>query len=241
MWFKIINPFKQEPAGTDHLVLSGRKVPLVLVRHSRAKRYLLRLTRDGTARVTIPKRGSVVEARRFVEKHMDWLEKQLQNLEARPNETETWQIGTKIWLAGELVSIQSDKTGSIRIGTLTLFIEDSGQDLRPLIEKHLRKLAALELPKRVLELAAQHRFSVQRITVRNQRTRWGSCSRKGNISLNWHLIQTPDFVRDYIILHELAHLRHMNHSKLYWEEVDGLCPGYMEAERWLKERRGLLG
>jgi predicted metal-dependent hydrolase len=82
---------------------------------------------------------------------------------------------------------------------------------------------------------------VKRVTVRAQRTRWGSCSRRGTVSLNWRLVQTPDFVRDYIILHELAHLRHMNHSARFWREVERLCPEYRTAEHWLKKQGGWLG
>ena len=79
------------------------------------------------------------------------------------------------------------------------------------------------------------------MTVRNQRSRWGSCSRRGTISLNWRLIQAPVFVRDYLILHELAHLKEMNHSRRFWREVARLCPDFAQAERWLKEHASLLG
>jgi predicted metal-dependent hydrolase len=92
----------------------------------------------------------------------------------------------------------------------------------------------------VLELAGLHHLPVQRVTVRNQRSRWGSCSRRGTISLNWRLVQTPCFVRDYLVLHELAHLKEMNHSKRFWGEVARLCPDYPEAERWLKQHSRLL-
>ena len=108
------------------------------------------------------------------------------------------------------------------------------------MSEHLRRLAAKELPARVIELAAPHNFPVRRVTVRNQRSRWGSCSRRGTISLNWRLVQTPLSVRDYLILHELAHLREMNHSRRFWNEVTRLCPNFREAERWLKQHSGLL-
>jgi predicted metal-dependent hydrolase len=107
--------------------------------------------------------------------------------------------------------------------------------------KHLWQLAAAEFPPRVLELAAAHQLTVQRVTIRNQRSRWGSCSRRGTISLNWRLIQTPPYVRDYIILHELMHLRQMNHSARFWREVESVCPDYETAERWLKQHAALLG
>jgi predicted metal-dependent hydrolase len=113
-------------------------------------------------------------------------------------------------------------------------------DLRPAIEGHLRQLAARELPPRVLELAARHGLTVRRITVRNQKSRWGSCSRRGTISLNWRLIQTPAFVSDYICLHELVHLKQMNHSPKFWREMERVFPDYQTAKHWLKEHSDLL-
>jgi predicted metal-dependent hydrolase len=91
-----------------------------------------------------------------------------------------------------------------------------------------------------MDLASLYGINVTRVTVRNQKTRWGSCSRKGTISLNWELIQTPAFVRDYIILHELAHRKHMNHSDKFWQEVERLCPDYLQAEAWVKQQGELL-
>jgi len=126
------------------------------------------------------------------------------------------------------------------LGRERFAVGGSGPDLRPALEKGFWELAAKELPARVMELAAAHAAPVRRILVRSQRTRWGSCSRRGTISLNWRLIQTPDFVRDYIILHELMHLREMNHSARFWQEVEGACPDYLRAEQWLKRHRELL-
>src|SRR5205085_6010511 len=130
--------------------------------------------------------------------------------------------------------------GVIRFATETVRIS-AETDLRLLVERHLWRLAARELHVRVLELAALHQIPVQRVTVRNQRSRWGSCSRRGTISLNWRLVQTPEFVRDYIVLHELAHLSEMNHSSRFCSEVARLCPNFEEAEKCLRENAGLLG
>jgi len=107
------------------------------------------------------------------------------------------------------------------------------------IQKHLHQLAAPELPKRIIELAEAHGIQVLCVSVRNQKSRWGSCSRHGTISLNWRLIQTPAFVRDYIILHKLAHRKQMNHSSKLWQEVERFCPAYLEAEKWLKQNANL--
>jgi hypothetical protein len=102
------------------------------------------------------------------------------------------------------------------------------------VEAQLRKLAAAELASRVEELARSHGSAVRRVVIRNQKTRWGSCSCNGTISLNWRLVQLPPHVRDYIILHELMHLRHLNHSNNFWAEVEKACPTYRAAEEWLK-------
>jgi hypothetical protein len=102
-------------------------------------------------------------------------------------------------------------------------------------------MARIELPARAWELAAVTGADLKRVTVRNQRSRWGSCSAAGTVSLNWRLIRTPEFVRDYIICHELMHLREMNHSNRFWTRVEEVCPGWREAERWIKRNGSLVG
>ena len=241
MWFQFTSPFKSRSLATpEPLQIGTQTVPLLLVRNVRARRYLLRLRLNGTARVTVPRGGSQAEALAFVERNRDWLAEQLQRNQTHPRLPTAWNVGTEIWFRGEQVGLESHASGKISFGAEVLAVKDSSADLRPAMEKHLRQLAVRELPPRVREFATQHNFSVQRITVRNQKSRWGSCSRRGTISLNWRLIQTPNFVRDYIILHELAHLRHMNHSDCFWSEVERLCPDYCAAERWLKTHRDFL-
>ncbi len=94
--------------------------------------------------------------------------------------------------------------------------------------------ARRELPRRLLELAAQHGLTVTQISVRNQRARWGSCGRDGHICLNWRLVRMPDWVRDYVMIHELMHLRRMDHSPAYWRHVAAAYPGYEAARQWLR-------
>jgi predicted metal-dependent hydrolase len=203
----------------------------------------LRLRPDGSARVTIPPHGTLAEARRFVERNLPWLEIQLQRQATLPARPTPWMIGTQILLRGERVGLEpgdNAQNGQIRFGTEDLRVSDPTGDLRPAVERHLWRLAARELPARVLQLAALNGLTVQRVSVRNQRSRWGSCSRRGTISLNWRLIQTPPEVRDYIVLHELMHLRQMNHSHRFWREVQQVCPGFAAAERWLKDHTALL-
>ena len=227
----------------NFLDVRGCRLPLAIVHHARARRYLLRLQPDGSVRLTIPRRGSVVEGRRFAERNSEWLARQLERLAAQPVKPRHWHLGTEILFRGALVKLEAGmngETNSVRCGGESIAVPNASDDLRPWIVKHLRKLAALELPPRVFEFAAAQQLTVQRVTVRNQRSRWGSCSRRGTISLNWRLIQTPPSVCDYIILHELMHLRQMNHSARFWEEVEQACPDYKTAERWLKQHAALL-
>jgi predicted metal-dependent hydrolase len=98
----------------------------------------------------------------------------------------------------------------------------------------LRQRAAEELPPALRELAAQHGISVGRVSIRNQRSRWGACSSRGSITLNWRLVLVPDFVREYVMIHELMHRREMNHSQRFWRHVAAACPRAGEARRWLR-------
>jgi predicted metal-dependent hydrolase len=216
---------------------------MVLIHNPRARRYVLRLRPDGSARVTIPRDGSALEARRFAERNREWLERQFQRQAARPERPKEWRIGSEILFRGELVKLEmaANSAGTlIQFGNEPVKVVDPTANLRPAMERHLWRLAAGELPPRVYECAANHLLSVRRVTVRNQSSRWGSCSRHATISLNWRLIQTPAFVRDYIVTHELMHLREMNHSARFWREVERACPNYETAERWLKQHSSLL-
>ena len=104
----------------------------------------------------------------------------------------------------------------------------------------LRARARMELPARLLDLAVAHGLVVSRVSVRNQRARWGSCGRDGHISLNWRLVLMPDWVRDYVIIHELMHLRRLDHSVAYWRLVAEACPDYENARTWLRAYGPLL-
>jgi predicted metal-dependent hydrolase len=236
----------RRPALDQNVLRAGGKiVPIVFIRHPLARRYVLRLRPDGSARVTVPRSGSISEGRRFAERNQAWLEQQIFKQATKSDSSKQWFIGTEILFRGEFAKIESSTDGDIRLGAEIIRAADltaNGQplDLRPAIETCLRALAVRELPPRLLELAAAHQLAVHRITIRDQKSRWGSCSRRRTVSLNWRLIQTPANVRDYILLHELMHLREMNHSARFWRLVEQACPDYPAAERWLKQNASLL-
>jgi len=101
-------------------------------------------------------------------------------------------------------------------------------------EAALKAQARRDLPPRLLVLAAQHGVTVTGISIRGQRSRWGSCSPSGHIALNYRLMLTPAHVREYILIHELMHLKQADHSRKFWRHVEAACPGFREAERWLR-------
>ncbi|MDE3083665.1 MAG: M48 family metallopeptidase [Verrucomicrobiota bacterium] len=216
---------------------------IVFRRSGRARRYRLTLRRDGLAVATIPRRGSEREARRFVERHRAWLEQARARQARRPRGAEIWAPGTRVLWRGELEEIRTRHDGqrpAICVGPDEFHLARSAGNLRPTLEAQFARRAKIELPARTWELAAVTGMNVKRVTVRNQRARWGSCSSGGAISLNWRLVQTPAFVRDYIIYHELIHLREMNHSARFWACVAEVCPDWRKAERWIKRRGSLL-
>lgn len=108
-------------------------------------------------------------------------------------------------------------------------------EIRALADKALK-----ELPPRVKQLAARMGVTYGRITIRNQIGRWGSCSSAGNLNLNCLLMLAPEKVQDYVLVHELAHRKQMNHSEAFWAEVAAVMPDYRESEKWLKTEGKIL-
>jgi predicted metal-dependent hydrolase len=243
---KLIRPAGpvEKPLDGGTIEIHGNLAPLLYRRHPRARNYLLRLRADKTVMVTVPRGGSLEFARQFAASRRRWLEKQWRILEARRAPPPVMGPGMTALLRGRPVALETRP----RDGLLEIWFDNervpaaaSEENLRPALERHLRALAQRELAPRAVELARQHGSPMRQVIVRNQKSRWGSCSVRGTISLNWRLIQVPDSVRDYIILHELTHLRHLNHSARFWAEVKKICPDYLAAEAWLKKNSAEVG
>ena len=209
--------------------------PIEFVRMRKARRYIMRVRPDGSLRVTIPRGGTKTEAIAFLGRHLSWIHKERARL-SREQTPVRWTAGTPVLLdgvahhivvldgpGGPLVSYAGR---SVRVKTL--------DDVRPVIEADLKVLARERLVPRLTELARQHGLAFTRVSIRGQRSRWGSCSRSGAIALNFRLVQMPPEVCDYVLIHELMHLKQQNHGPRFWALVEAACPGYREAERWLR-------
>lgn len=216
------------------------------VRMQRAKRYIVLVRPDGSFRVTIPRGGSRREAESFLNQHRQWAELERVRVLAHHAPAQ-WVPGDEILLGGRPVSLGVERNGDtswLTVGPERARVREVPANLRPAAEACLRAIARRELIPRLRELAGQHArdgLTVSRVTIRNQRSRWGSCSRTGAIALNFRLVQVPDAIRDYVLIHELMHLKQQNHSRRFWRLVEAACPSFREAERWLRtEGRSLF-
>jgi predicted metal-dependent hydrolase len=210
--------------------VGAERVPVAIVRHRGARRYILRVKDDGSLRLTVPRGASIAGGVRFAERQVPWIERE--RLRQRGRQT-PWVSGTPVWFRGEMCAL-SVAGRAVGFAGIALSLPEPGAPVRPLVEGHLRAFAERELTGRCAALAAEHGLSVTHVRIRNQRSRWGACSGLGVITLNWRLVQMPPGVSDYIICHELAHLRHPNHSRRFWREVERLCPPWRDAEAWIR-------
>jgi predicted metal-dependent hydrolase len=209
------------------------------VRRRGTRRYILRVLDDGSVRVTVPWSGSQREARAFVESQAAWIARQRLRLAEASAVDRRWRAGSAVLIDGNPVPLILDTDAdTVRLrcgGELVGEVEAGADDLKRVVQRWLRRRAALALPVELQALAATHAVTVARVSIRNQQARWGSCSRRGSITLNWRLVQVPPFVREYVLVHELMHRRELNHSARFWRHVAAACPRYLEARRWLHQ------
>lgn len=191
----------------------------------------------------------------FLNDNQDWLDRGLKH--SRELQTKypmlTFQEGEKLRFLGENYALKYEKLDKKLIKKVEIKIERpyfvikvpanqwcenfshfAHPNFRKEILRFYEKTAMRFLPKRVDDLAKQTGLVPKKVILRKQKTVWGSCSPSGNIQLNWKLISAPINVIDYVIIHELAHLKHPNHSLDFWSEVERFCPDYKQLRLWLK-------
>ena len=210
-------------------MVAGEALPVSVVRHRRARRYVVRVTNDGV-RLTVPRGASIAGGLAFAERQAPWVEREWRRQRERQA---PWTPGTTLWFRGDPTAL-AIVDGHVVLGSTRVDAPIVDRNLRTTVEPWLRAQAELELPPRCLELAATCGLTVSRVAVRNQRSRWGACSPRRLITLNWRLIQMPPEVSDYIIFHELMHLKQPNHSRRFWREVQNVCTWWRSSERWLR-------
>ena len=212
--------------------LDGEPPIAITVRRSaRARRYSLRISRlDGRVTLTVPKRASERDAIAFAREQRGWLDKQL----ATQSPAVSVTIGVQIPVEGRLARVVGvpDRRGAL-MGDLIEVPERTeapGAHVEGLLKAYARDRLVASSEHYALQIG--RKFS--RITLRDTRSRWGSCSAAGSLMYSWRLIMAPPEVLNYVAAHEVAHLREMNHSNRFWGLVADICPDYEHHRAWLR-------
>ena len=232
-----------EPIPDSFEIATGTGVVSVdLRRHPRARNYTLRVAGPAKAPVlTMPKRGTLHEARRFLDRHVDWLQRQMEKLPAPTVIAD----GALIPLRGVMhvirhepgsrgiVAIATDPAGPALI-VPTPGMGDPGQ-LRRRVVEFLKREAKRDLEWAVIRHTLAAGVRAKAVRLRDQTSRWGSCSADGHLSFSWRLVMAPPAVLDYLAAHEVAHLRELNHSYRFWQICKALAPQSDAARDWLQQ------
>tara|TARA_R110002072_G_scaffold74158_4_gene175856 strand:- start:3552 stop:4256 length:705 start_codon:yes stop_codon:yes gene_type:complete len=214
----------------ERILLAGPPLLEVQVRRSaRARRLALKVSRlDGTVTLTLPPRASMRVARAFLADRATWLRDAVQGMQGPVSV----QPGTKIPVQGALLTLTPAPGRAARIDGTALLVPQG----RPVAGAlaYLKALARERLADRVDNHARAIGRRPGKLTLRDTRSRWGSCTPSGDLMFSWRLIMAPPPILDYVAAHEVAHLLQMNHSPAFWAEVDRLYPDHAAARRWLK-------
>ncbi len=225
-----------EPQAIE-IPFDGEVYLVRLRRHRQARRYTLRIqaaTREVI--VTLPPRGTVKEAKAFAEKHGGWIAARI----GRLPEITPFRNGLMVPLRGvahrivhrrgERGTVWTDTDGN---GRPIICVAGEAEHLQRRVSDYLKREARREAEIASRRYAEQLGVVVKRVAIRDQASRWGSCSTTGSLSYSWRLILAPPFVFDYLAAHEVAHLVEMNHSVRFWRLVRKIHPGFERAKAWL--------
>ena len=233
--------FKPGPPERLSISLQGRDLPVAVKRHAGAKRLILRLdARTGSPVVTLPRRTSLRDAQRFLERHAGWLEMQVGDQAATP-----LLDGATIPVRGRPCRVvATGRRGLVRHLTGEagdrMEVPGAPEHLPRRVTDWLKREARVDLRSAVDRYAGRLGRSPPRLRVGDPKSRWGSCSSQGAIALSWRLVLAPPHVLAYVAAHEVAHLEEMNHGRSFWEIVRRLDPEFQASRRWLKANGAAL-
>ena len=225
----------------DEMVVNGERLRYAIRVSPRRQTLCLRLYPDGEMQVVAPGHARLADVRHFVRERGGWIErKRLEWRGVVRDRSDPCADGRALpFLGGQLLLRHSPPTAHhapvLRDGDTLLLPVSSAQAARPLVEAWYRQQARALVAQRIAHFAPRVGRSPVRISIRAQRTRWGSCSGRGTISINWRLMLASPEVLDYVIVHELCHLLQANHSARFWREVARVMPDYVRRQHQLRE------
>ncbi|MFY0692378.1 MAG: M48 family metallopeptidase [Paracoccaceae bacterium] len=207
-------------------------IDVELRRSARARRLSLRISNvDGRVSLTLPARARMSEAERFLDAQEAWLR---DHLAQRPDPVVV-RPGLDLPVEGQMRRIVEASGRTVRLTDEQLLVPVGTDKAGVRAGAFLKTLARDRLAEASTRYAAKLGRNFGRITLRDTRSRWGSCSSDGNLMYSWRLILAPPDVLDYVAAHEVAHLAEMNHSKRYWDGLEGLLPTYKAPRAWLRQ------
>ncbi len=219
--------------------IAGEHIPLIIRRNKRARRMTLRVQpATGDVILSLPKRTSIKSALTFVQEKEAWIGRQLKTLPPHI----PFADGTIIPLLGipHRIRHAPDQRQVVLQQDENLLVGGKNEFLARRLGDWLKKTARQEFSLRAHNKAEILGVHLRSVRVRDMKSRWGSCSEENRISLCWRLIFAPEEVADYVIAHEVAHLREMNHSKKFWEITASLCADMESAKTWLRCQGSVL-
>jgi predicted metal-dependent hydrolase len=215
------------------VTLHGRPLRMPLRRDRRARNITIHIDASiGGARVVMPISATAAEAERAVRKHARWV---LDRIDALPPKI-PFEHGAVVPFGGTPHRIlhRTDGRGVVERADGVLYVFGRPEHLPRRLQDWLRREAGAAISPLALAKAGMVERTVRRVSIRDTRSRWGSCSAEGRLSFSWRLVLAPPMVLDYVVAHEVAHLVEMNHSPAFWRIVDRLTPHAREAKRWLR-------
>ncbi|SPH24847.1 hypothetical protein DEA8626_03880 [Defluviimonas aquaemixtae] len=221
----------------EHILDGEPPLAITLRRSARARRFSLRVSRlDGRVTLSMPARAHEAEALDFARSKAAWLRAMI----SEAGERETVGIGTRLPVEGRPLAVTAAPVRAVRAEGGALLVPGTADRAGRRVQAFLKLLARdrLWVASRVHAGRLGRPFS--RLTLRDTRSRWGSCTQDGGLMYSWRLIMAPPEVLDYVAAHEVAHLAEMNHSPAFWGTVAELLPGYARHRQWLKRNGAAL-
>ena len=206
-------------------------IPLILRRSGRARRISLRISQlDGRVTLTMPKKLVEREALDFARSKEAWIRK---HLEARGVDVAVG-IGSQIPVGGQMLPVTAGRGRTVQILPDAVIVPGATERVGKRLGAYLKEVARDRLAGACDDYAARLGLPYNRLTMRDTRSRWGSCTSDGGLMFSWRLIMTPPDVLDYVAAHEVAHLAQMNHSPAFWAEVERIYGPYKVPRKWLR-------
>ncbi len=216
----------------DPILVDGRALPIAYRVNRRARRLILRLDDEtGGAVVTLPPGVSRAEGRRFAEERADWLARRI---ERRPTRI-PFEPGVTIPVLGEdrIIRLSNEGRGPVVLGEDELIVKGAPEHTPRRVRDWLKDEARRQIEPRAMDLADRVGQTLRRVTIRDTRSRWGSCSTNGGLNFSWRLVMAPAWVLEYVVAHEVAHLIEHNHGPRFWAQVERINGDAERGRAWL--------